>query len=76
MKNMDFTRSSRHAWNLMKKINPDKSKKTEKQTVISADTVAKQVEKRGMHTPKHKCEQNVGYEFQTLNHEYLILTSY
>ena len=44
---MDFTRSSKHAWNLMKKLNPDKSKKTEKQTVISADTVAKQIEKRG-----------------------------
>ena len=46
MKNMDFTRSIRDAWNLMKKLNPDKSKKTQKRTVISADTVAKQIKER------------------------------
>ena len=63
MKDMDFIRSSKHAWNLIKKLNPDKSKKTEKQTVISADPGVKQREKGGIHTPKHKFEQNVRHEF-------------
>ena len=63
MEDMDFIRSSKHAWNLIKKLNPDKSKKTEKQTVISADPAVKQIEKRGIHTSKHKFEQNVRHEF-------------
>ena len=53
----------------MKKLNPDNSKKTEKRTVISADTVAKQIKERRMHTPRLKSEPNVRYEFQKLCHE-------
>ena len=69
MEKMGFTQSSRHAWNLMKQLNSDKSNKTEKQTLISADIVAKQIKERGLHTPRHKFEQNVRHEFWKLYHE-------
>ena len=63
MENVDFTRSNRNAWYIMKKLNPFKSRKTEKLTVISADIVAKQIKERGMHTLRYKFERNVRHEF-------------
>ena len=66
---LDFFRSSRRAWNLVTKLNPDNLKKKDKWTVISADTVGKQIKEKGTNTPRHKFERNVRQEFQKLYHE-------
>ena len=71
MENMVFTQSRRLVWNLMKKLNPHKSKKTEKRTIISAGTVAnKRKKERGMHSPRYKFERNIRNKFQKLYHKY------
>ena len=65
VENMDMSRSSRHAWQTMKKIDPEKSQPTSAPQ-IGADEVAKEIKQRGQHTPDHSFEKKMRKEYQNI----------
>lgn len=64
---MDVRRSNRHAWNIIKKLDPDKSRKNQKTALISADDISRQIKERGKHRPDHKFERDTRHEFQQIS---------
>ena len=63
VENMDMTRSSRHAWQTIKKIDPDKYQ-PRSAPPIGADEVAKEIKQRGQHIPDHSFEKKMRKEYQ------------
>ena len=57
-----MSHSSRHAWTTLKKLDPDKTQ-NHTSPPIEADTVAKEIKKRGHHTPNHSFEKETRKEF-------------
>ena len=66
---MDFRRSGRHAWQLLKKLDPDKTEPKKTKAQISADEVAKQIKQRSIRQPVHEFERQARREYQRLFNE-------
>lgn len=66
VENIDFRHSSRKAWNLLKRLDPDKRPHTTQVAQINVEDIAKQMKKRGIHTPDHKFEKATRFEYQRL----------
>lgn len=65
VENLDMRHSSRHAWQLIKKLEPkDNVNKTA--PVISADEVAKEIKQRGRHIPDHVFERKIRKEYNRI----------
>ena len=58
----NFGRSSRQAWSLLKKLDPNKSTSTGACAEISFDVITAQIKGMGWHEPRHRFENNVRYE--------------
>ena len=71
VENTDFCHSSRKAWNLLKKLDPDKRPKTTKEAPINVEDIAKQIKQRSNHKPIHKFEKEIRHEYQRLYKESL-----
>ena len=67
---MDFRRSSRHAWQLIRKLDPDKTQRGNQGATISASVVARDIKQRSHHTPNHAFEKQSRKEYQRLFNSY------
>ena len=66
VENLDLTRSSRHAWQTIKKLDPDKTT-PKSASPIEADKVAQEIKTRGQHIPDQTFEKSIRRELkQTL----------
>ena len=65
MENFDLSHPSRHAWNMLKKLDPQKQR-NETSCPIDVDTVAKQIKMRGQHIPNHNFERGVRKEYKKM----------
>ncbi|GFS26488.1 hypothetical protein ElyMa_005216200 [Elysia marginata] len=61
----DFTHSSRHAWQTMKKLDPD-SRPTKSSLLISPDKIAEEIKEREKHTPNQSFEKHIRKESSSL----------
>ena len=66
MENLDMARSSRHAWQTIKKLDPDASSSSKSASPIEADQVAQEIKARGQHTPDYDFEKSIRKEYQTI----------
>ena len=61
-----MARSSRHAWQTIKKLDPDISSTSKSASPIGADLVAKEIKSRGQHTPDHTFEKSIRKEYRNI----------
>ena len=65
VENLDMRHSSRHAWQLIKKLNQEENgNKTA--PIINADEVAKEIKQRGRHVPDHAFERKIRKEYKRI----------
>ena len=67
---MDFRRSSRHAWQIIRRLDPGKVQRANPAATISADEVAREIKQRSQHTPNHAFEKQSRKEYQRLFNSY------
>ena len=65
VENLDMRHSSRHAWQLIKKLDPEGGT-TKTAPVIKADEVAKEIKQRGQHVPNHAFETQIRREYKRI----------
>ncbi|GFS17183.1 hypothetical protein ElyMa_003232800 [Elysia marginata] len=58
VENTDFSHSSRHVWQIIKKLDPD-SRLTKSAPLISPDEIVKEMKERGKHTPNQSFEKQI-----------------
>lgn len=65
VESLDFKRSSRHAWRLLKRLDGD-GKPAKTKPPLSADEIARDIKQRGTHSPDHKFESLIKKQYQRL----------
>ena len=64
VESLDLKHSSRHAWNLFKKLDPVKNSKSTHSTPIDVEMIAKEIKQRSTHKSDHKFEKEIRKEYQ------------
>ena len=64
MENLDFKHSSRQAWKLIKKLDPDRTKPAGTIPAVGAEEIATEIKNRSKRTPDHTFKRRVRREYQ------------
>jgi hypothetical protein len=70
VESLDFTRSSRHAWRLLSKLDLENTPACRTVTPISTDAISEQFIQRSARQPDHAFETSVRKEYQRLYNSY------
>ena len=63
---INFQHSSRQAWNVLKKLNPDKPSNSPKASQVPVDAIAREIKQRSKHAPNYTFEKTIRKEYQRL----------
>ena len=64
MENLDFKHSSRQAWKLIKKLDPDRTNPAPTIPAVGAEEIATEIKNRSKRVPDHSFERRVRREYQ------------